>query len=51
MTVKNFNQQSGGGKWVLHGRYHFLTGSDGYVEVDDVNGLAVADAIRLVRVP
>ena len=29
----------------------FLAGSDGYVEVDDVNGQAAADAIRLVRVP
>ncbi len=50
-TIKNFNEQSGGGQWVLHGRYSFLAGSDGFVEVDDVNGQAAADAVRLLRVP
>jgi Glycosyl hydrolase catalytic core len=47
---KAFNQKVGGGQWVLHGRYNFVAGKTGYVEVSDVNGQAAADAIRLVKV-
>jgi hypothetical protein len=47
-TTRRFDQTSGGGRWVLHGRYRFKAGSRGYVEVSDRNGPAGADAIRLV---
>ncbi len=47
-ATKNFNQQTGGGQWVLHGRYAFAAGKTGYVEVKDTNGQAAADAVRLV---
>ena len=49
-ATKNFNQQTGGGQWVLHGRYAFAVGKTGFVEVADTNGQAAADAIRLVPV-
>ena len=45
---KSFNQRTGGGQWVLHGRYAFNVGKSGYVEVTDSNGQAAADAVRLV---
>ncbi len=45
---KSFNQQTGGGQWVLHGRYAFAAGKTGYIEVKDTNGQAAADAVRLV---
>jgi Periplasmic copper-binding protein (NosD) len=47
-ALKNFNEQSGGGQWVLHGRYRFVAGNTGYVQVTDANGQAAADAVRLV---
>ncbi len=50
-STKNFNQQAGGGQWVLHGRYRFNAGTTGYVEVSDVNGQAAADAVRFVPIP
>lgn len=46
--VKNFNEQTGGGQWVLHGRYRFAAGNTGFVQVSNANGQAAADAIRLV---
>lgn len=49
-AAKNFNQQSGGGQWVLHGRYAFAVGKTGYVEVKASNGQAAADAVRFVPV-
>ena len=45
---KSFNQRTGGGQWVLHGRYAFNVGKSGYVEVTDSTGQAAADAVRLV---
>jgi hypothetical protein len=50
-TTRTFNQQTGGGRWQLHGRYTFTTGSVGSVGVSDANGQASADAVRFVRVP
>lgn len=49
-SIKNFNQQIGGGQWVLHGRYSFTAGTSNFVEVSDVNGQAAADALKFVRV-
>jgi hypothetical protein len=46
--TKYFNEQSGGGQWVLHGTYSFSAGVQKYVEVSDANGQTAADAIRLV---
>ena len=50
-----FNQQVGGGKWVLLGTYKFnvstTPSNSGYVETSDVNGLAVADAVLFLPVP
>jgi hyaluronate lyase len=45
-----YNEQVGGGVWTLHGRYDFIAGTTGYVEVTDVNGQANADAVRFVPV-
>jgi hypothetical protein len=50
-TTKTFNQQTSGGVWVLHGRYTLNAGAGGYVQVSDVNGQAIADAVRFVPVP
>ncbi len=50
-TTRTFNERSGGGQWVLHGRYTFNSGTAGYVETSDVNGQACADAVRFVPVP
>lgn len=50
-TVKTFNQQTGGGKWVLHGRYTFAAGTSAWVEVDDRNGPIGADAVQFVPAP
>lgn len=47
-TTRAFNERSGGGQWVLHGRYPFNVGTTGYVETSDANGSAGADAVRLV---
>ncbi len=49
-NTANYNQKTGGGAWVLHGRYNFALGTGGYVQVSDVNGQAGADAVRFVRV-
>ncbi len=50
-TTRTFNERTGGGQWVLHGRYTFNAGTTGYVETSDVNGQACADAVRFVPVP
>ncbi len=50
-VTKNFNQQTGGGQWVLLGRHNFSVGSAGFVEVKASNGQACADAVRLVPAP
>lgn len=50
-VTKTFNQQTGGGQWVLLGRYSFATGSSGFVETKASNGQACADAVRFVPVP
>jgi hypothetical protein len=50
-TVLNFNEQVGGGQWVLHGQYTFNQGTGGFVQVSDSNGQAAADAARWVPVP
>src|SRR5207245_8884717 len=47
-NTRMFNEQAGGGQWVLHGRYTFHAGTTGYVETSDANGSAGADAVRLV---
>ena len=47
-TTKSFNQQTGGGAWVLHGRYSFSAGKLGYAETNDLGGQASADALRFV---
>jgi hypothetical protein len=47
-TTKTVNQKSGGGKWVLLGRYDFAAGKTGYVEVKATGGQACADAVRFV---
>jgi hypothetical protein len=50
-TSRVLNQQSGGGAWVLHGRYTFNAGTAGYVEVsgENANNSNVsADAVRFV---
>jgi hypothetical protein len=48
-TVRTFNQQIGGGQWVLHGQYTLNAGTGGYVEVTDSSGQSAADAVRFVR--
>jgi subtilisin family serine protease len=50
-TTRTFNERTGGGQWVLHGRYTFSAGTAGYVETSDVNGQACADAVRFVPAP
>jgi len=50
-TTRTFNEQTGGGAWVLHGTYSFNAGTGGYVQVSDINGQACADAVRFVPVP
>jgi subtilisin family serine protease len=49
-TTRTFDQRASGGRWVLHGRYHFSAGTVGYVETSDAGagGPASADAVRLV---
>jgi hypothetical protein len=45
----NFNEQVGGGQWVLHGRYTFSAGTSGYVQVAGTpTQQAAADAVRFV---
>jgi PKD repeat protein len=48
LVTKNFNQKANGGQWILHGSYKFTAGVKKYVEISDSNGLACADAIRIV---
>jgi glucose/arabinose dehydrogenase len=49
---RTFNEQTGGGQWVLHGRYNFSAGTAGYVQVSNTaTGHVAADAVRFVRVP
>ena len=53
-TVRTLDQQNGRGRWVLHGRYVFQTGTAGYVEArsnsaQTEGGPAGADAVRFVR--
>jgi thermitase len=50
-ATKTFDQKTGGGKWVLLGRYSFDAGKIGYVEVKATNGQACADAVRFVPAP
>ena len=47
-VTKTFNQQTGGGQWILLGRYNLNVGNTGYVEVKATNGQACADAVRFV---
>jgi hypothetical protein len=50
-TTKTYNERTGGAVWILHGRYGLSAGTQGYVQVSDVNGQAAADAVRFVPVP
>jgi hypothetical protein len=47
-VAKTFDQRTGGGQWVLHGRYSFAAGATGYVEVNNGQGRVSADAVRFV---
>ena len=48
-VTKTFDQRSGGGQWVLHGRYSFTAGANGYVEIGNGGeGQVSADAVRFV---
>ena len=48
-VTKTYDQRSGGGQWVLHGRYSFTAGTNGYVEVGNGGeGRVSADAVRFV---
>lgn len=49
-TQRTFDQRTGGGRWVLHGRYTWSAGRTAAVTVSDANGQAAADAVKLVRV-
>jgi subtilisin family serine protease len=49
-VMKTFDQRTGGGQWVLHGRYRFNAGATGYVEVNNGQGRVSADAVRFVAV-
>jgi thermitase len=51
IVTKTFNQQTGGGQWVLLGRHNFTAGGSGFIEVKASNGQACADAVRIVPVP
>lgn len=52
-TVKNYNQQSGGGTWILHGTYKLNSGTGNYIEFYDPAAAAEvsADAVRLLPAP
>ena len=44
-----YNEQIGGGQWVLHGRYTFNAGTGGYVQTSGTSSQqAAADAVRFV---
>jgi len=47
-STRTYNQQTGGGTWVLHGNYSFNAGAEGSVQVSAINGEACADAVRFV---
>jgi Tannase-like family of unknown function (DUF6351) len=48
-TAVSYNEQVGGGQWVLHGRYAFNAGTGGYVQTTGGSGQqAAADAVRFV---
>ena len=50
-VTRSFDQNTGGGQWVLHGRYSFNAGAAGYVEVNNLSsGHVSADAVRFVPV-
>ena len=49
-TTRAFDERTGGGVWVLHGRYTFNAGTAGFVQVADSAGQAAADAVRFVPV-
>ena len=46
--TKTFDESTGGGQWVLHGRYSFNAGATGYVEVNNGLGRVSADAVKFV---
>ena len=50
-TTKTFDQKTGGGQWVLVGRYSLDAGKVGYVEIKATNGQACADAVKFVPAP
>jgi hypothetical protein len=51
-VTKTFNEATGGGQWVLHGRYNFTTGTAGSVQVtNNGSGHVSADAVRFVLAP
>jgi hypothetical protein len=51
-VTQTFNEQTGGGQWVLHGRYTFSAGTAGYVKVtNNGSGHVGADAVRFVLAP
>ena len=48
-VTRTYDQRSGGGQWVLHGRYSFTAGTNGYVEIGNGGeGRVSADAVRFV---
>ena len=47
------NQETGGGNWVILGRYNFAAGTAGYVRLTDISSdtdVVIADAVRFVGV-
>ncbi len=53
ITTKTYNEQSGGGTWILHGSYNFNAGTSNYVETYEpsLTGEINADAVKFVPVP
>jgi hypothetical protein len=47
-VTKEFNQKSGGSRWVLHGTYPYAEGEQATVTISNANGQAAADAVRFV---
>ncbi len=52
-TTKNYNQQSGGNAWILHGTYKLNAGTGNYVEAYESSAAAEvsADAVRFLPAP
>ena len=50
-TTRTYNEQTGAGHRVLHGRYSFNVGTSGWAETSDAGGQACAHAVRIVPVP